>query len=172
MLEVVNCPDHARHGDGFAASEMNKGTFVVISGTFSAAEITALPANQKSRPGFAYSGDKKLVMAYAGITGRCYPIDKKIFIPEDADTDTNANSLVKAGAGAIYYEEGEFRTSEFTDVTTTVEFGNYLKLSASGTLTDEAALTTETAASVARVIVLEDSHSDASKHRMHFRLLR
>ena len=169
MLEVVNCPDNARHGGAYVASAMNKGTFVTVSGTFSAAEITALPANQKSRPGFAYENDRKLVQAYAGITGRCYPVDKLIFDPEDADTDYDE---ISAGAGAIYYEEGEFRTNEFTDVTTTVVFGNYLKLSASGTLTDEAALTTETTASVARVIKIERQDADAVDHRLHYRLLR
>ena len=170
MLEVVNCPDNARHGDAFVASEMKKGTFVTVSGTFSAAEITALTAGQKSKPGYAYSGDPKLVQAYAGLTGRCYPVDKKIFVPEDGD-DATANENIKAGAGAIYYEEGEFRTSEFTDVTTTADFGDYLKLSASGTLTDESALTTETTASVARVIKLNRTGAVAG-HRLHFRLLR
>ena len=170
MLEVVNCPDNARQGGAYVASVMNKGTFVVLSGTFSAAEITALPANQKSIPGFAYAGDRKLVVAYAGITERCFPVDKKIFVPENADLATS-NEQIKAGAGAIYYEEGEFRTSEFTDVTTTVVFGNYLKLSASGTLTDEATLFTETAASVARVIDLQRADADAVDHRLHFRLL-
>ncbi len=171
MLEVVNCPDNARHGGAYVATAMNKGTFVVISGTFSAAEIASLPANQKSIPGFAYEDDRKLVRAYAGLTGRAYPVDKKIFVPEDADLATS-NEQIVAGAGAIYYEEGEFRTNEFTDVTTTSIFGNYLKLSASGTLTDESTAFTETGESVARVIDLQRADADAIDHRLHYRLIR
>lgn len=170
MLEVVNCPDHARRGEAYVATAMKKGTFVVVSGTFSSAEITTLPASQKSRPGFAYSGDPKLVVAYAGITGRCFPVDKLIFVPENADDVTSNNTLV-AGAGAIYYTEGEFRTSEFTDVTTTSVFGEYLKLSTSGTLTDESSSFTETSESVARLVKLVRADASAQNHRLHYRLI-
>lgn len=167
MLEIVNVPAEARKGDAYLATSMKKGTFVVMSGTFSAADIAALPAGQKNKPGYAYAGDKKLVKAYAGDTGRCFPVDKKIFVPEDADS---SSETIDAGAGVIYYTEGEFRTTEFTDVTSPV-FGEYLKLSTSGTLTDEASPFTETGASVARVIKLESTSGDASDHRLHFVLL-
>lgn len=167
MLELVNVPENAKKGRAFIATSMKRGTFVVLSGTFSTSDISGLPSGQKSKPGYAYSGDLKLVEAYSGATGRCFPVDKLTFVPEDADTD---HDTIDAGAGAIYYTEGTFRTSEFTDVTDP-EFGEYLKLSASGTLTDEASAYTETGESVARAVQLISDSDDASDHRLEFELI-
>jgi len=168
MLEIVNVPDHAKIGDAFVATSMKRGTFVVLSGTFSSSDIASLPSGQKNKPGYASVGDKKLVKAYIGATGACFPVDKLIIKPENADTDEDT---IPAGAQVIYYTEGEFRTTEFTDVGSP-DFGDYLKLSTSGTLTIEADAHTKTSESVARVIALENSASDASKHRLHFRLIK
>jgi hypothetical protein len=167
MLELVNVPDSARKY-GFAATEMRKGTFVVLSGTFSAGDISALPAAQRSKPGYASAGDLKLVRAYVGATGRCYPINKHIFVPEGADDDSDS---ILAGASAVYYDEGEFRTTEYTDLSASTDFGDYLKLSTSGTLTAEAADHTESTASVARVVRVVENWANQGRHRLHFILL-
>jgi len=167
MLEIVNVPDNARQGDAYILTSMKRGTFVVLSGTFSASDVSGLPSGQKNKPGYASSGDKKLVKAYAGLTGRCYPVDKLVFVPEDADTDHDS---IDAGAMVVYYMDGEFRTTEYTNVTSPV-FGEYLKLSASGTLTDEGSPYTETSASVARVVKLDSTSSDPSERRLQFRLI-
>ncbi len=168
MLELVNVPDNARK-TGFVDTAMTRGTFVVQSGTFTAADITALPANQKDLAGFAVAGDLKLVKAYVGETGRCYPMNKALIVPEGSD---DANDDVLAGTSVVFFLEGQFRTTEYTDVTSTVDFGDYLKLSTSGTLTDEATLHTETSLSVARLVSLDDSQAAPVRKRLQFELLR
>ena len=167
MLELLNVPDSARKY-GFVLTQMRKGTFVVQSGTFSAGEISALPAGQKNIPGYASAGDLKLVQAYVGATGRCFPVNKHIFVPEGADDDSDN---VLAGASAVYYDEGEFRTTEYTDLSASTDFGDYIKLSTSGTLTAESADHTETGESVARVIDVVENWANQGRHRLHFVLL-
>jgi hypothetical protein len=167
MLELVNVPDSARKY-GFVLTAMRKGTFVVQSGTFSASEISALPAGQKNIPGFASAGDLKLVRAYLGDTGRCFPVNKHRFAPEGSDDN---NDSILAGAMAVYYDEGEFRSTEYTDLSTNTDFGDYLKLSTSGTLTAESADHTESGESVARVIKVVENWADQGRHRLHFVLL-
>lgn len=173
-LEVVRAAPTARHGDAFVSADVTKGSFVVLSGTFSQSDIDSLPAGQKETPGYAYAGDPKLVQAWAGNvadTGPAYPVDKKIFVPEDADLDSSFETI-KAGSQALYYDSGEFRTTEYTDLTTTVVYGDFLKLSASGTLTDEANLKVATNATVARVIELADDHASPGDRRLHFRMFK
>lgn len=170
MIEVIKCPPEARDGEGFVLTQMKRGTFVVASGTFTASDISGLPAAQKNKPGYAYSGKKKWVQAYAANLadrGPAYPIDKLTFVPEDADTDYDT---IKAGEQVVVYMGGRFRTSEYTNVTSTIVFGNYLKLSASGTLTDEATLTTATNQTVARTIALHSSNADPADRRLEIEL--
>lgn len=172
MFEIVNAPTHDMIGVAFAAQAVKKGTFMVASGTFTQADIDALPAGQKNKPGYAYVGSKKLVPAYGqtvAIQGPSYPVDKKIFKIENADSDED---IIPAGAQVVYYKSGEFRTSEFTDlISAGLTYGSYLKTSASGTLTEEAALATPTNSTVARVISLDNNHADSADHRLHFELI-
>lgn len=171
MLEIVRVPVTARVGTGYVNSDMKRGTFVVASGTFTASDISALPTTQRNKQGYASAGDLKLVKAYDGTfssRGPAYPVDKRTTVPEGGDSDYET---IKAGSQVVYYTEGEFRTSEYTNLTTTVTFGDYLKLSASGTLTDETNLKTATANTVARVIGLFDDSSDLSERRLQFELV-
>jgi len=173
-LEVVRAAPTDRHGDAFVLTDVKKGTFVVLSGTMTASDIAGLPVGQKDKPGFASVGSPKLVRAYddtVASRGKAFPVDKKIFIPENADLDTSFETI-KAGAQALYYTDGEFRTTEYTDLTTTVVYGDWLRLSASGTLTDETDLKTGTNNSVARVIELADDHVSPGDRRLHFRMVQ
>lgn len=154
ILKKVIVPDHARKS-AYAASEYEVGSWCSLDGVFSAADILAL-GTSANKPGYAYVGDPKLTQVTTGVTGRVYPIDKLIFIPEDSDT---SHDTVPAGACAIYYTEGRFETDQYTSVSGTgAAFGDYLKLGTGGKLVEEAAATTETAASVARVIKINDGN--------------
>ena len=169
-LEVLSAISENRQGQAYVSAAVKKGTFMVLSGTFSAADIAALPAGQKDIPGFAKSGSFKLVTAYDDTyqnKGPSYPVTKLIFVPEDGDSTFDT---IKAGAQAVYFEGGRFRTSEYTDVSTTVVYGDFLKLTASGTLTDEATLKTATDSTVARVIALHNSNASPGDRRLEFKL--
>lgn len=173
-LEVVRCSPTSRHGDAFVATDVKKGSFVVQSGTFTQADIDALPEGQKNKPGYAYVGSPKLVQAYDATIanmGEAYPVDKRIFVPEDADLNSSFETIL-AGSQALYYDNGDFRTTEYTNLTTTVVYGDYLKLSASGTLTDESNLKIQTTSTVARVIELADDHTSPADRRLHFRMVK
>ena len=169
MLTIVDAPVNGRK-TGYMANDSTtykKGSFIVQSGTFSAGDITSLPAGQKSKPGFARAGDKKLVRAYIGSGGRAFPIDKKFLEVEGSDDD---NDTIKAGASCTFYTQGTFQSTEFTDVGSAV-FGDFLKMTASGTATIEATPETETGDSVARVEVLFNSDASANKHRLEFTIV-
>jgi hypothetical protein len=178
VLEIVDVPQHGRKTGYMAADSATykKGTMVVLSGTFSSSDITALPAGQKNSPGWAQAGYPKLVRAWAGSGGRAFPIDKYEFESEygsdgtaDAIDGRNLDTVLK-GQAVTYFRIGTFRTTEFTDVGSAV-FGNFLKCSASGTLTIEAAANTETGNSVARVEKLINPAGDAKYHRLEFTLI-
>lgn len=169
MLTLVDVPKSGRK-TGYMAGDSatyKKGTMVVASGTFSASDISSLPAGQKNAPGYAQVGYVKLVRAYVGAGKRSYPMDKIIFVPEDGDDDLDT---VKKGEQVVYYTEGTFETTEFTDCDGAV-FGNYLKTTASGTLTLESPANTETSNSVARVEELKAQSGPAKFHRLEFSLI-
>lgn len=170
MLELVEVPVNGRR-TAFMSDDTTtykKGSFVLLSGTFSAADIAALPAGQKNTPGFASAGSPKLVRAWSSSGGRAFPVDKHFLEMEDSD---DTQDTILAGAQVTYYTAGVFRTTEFTDLTTPPVFGDYLKVTASGTLTEEATLATETGDSVARVIGLFTSNTQANRHRLEFELI-
>lgn len=178
MLEIVDVPKNGRKTGYMDATSATykKGTMVVASGTFSAGDITALPAGQKNKPGWAKAGYPKLVRAWSGSGGRAWPIDRIEFEPEYGDTET-ADSIdgrqldtVLKGQQVVYFTAGTFRTTEFTDVGTAV-FGHFLKASASGTLTAESSAFTETGDSIARVEKLINPSGDAKYHRLEFTLI-
>ena len=164
MLEIVDVPKTGRK-TGYISSAVKKGTWVVVSGTWTQAQIDALPDAQKNKPGYASVGALRLQVAYPG-AGRSFPADKIYFEHEDSDYD---HDTFAAGEAVTYYEnDGTFRTSEFTDVTTTIAPGQKLKLSVSGTLTDEASLNAETENTVAYVEGLFISNTQARDHRLEF----
>ena len=102
-----------RHGMAYVAGAYYKGSFVKRDGVFSSADITALPTGQKNKPGYAKEGSMKLTQvtsAAAGQRGLVYPINKLLFMPEDADSDQD---LIPAGAGVIYYQGGQYETDQF-----------------------------------------------------------
>ena len=169
MLEIVDVPVHGRK-TGYMSDDTatyKNGSFVVASGTFSAADITTLGTASSNKPGFAVAGYPKLVRAWGTNGGRAWPINKIITVPEDGEDDQDT---IAKGASCTYFTGGTFRTSEFTDVSSPV-FGDFLKTSASGTLTIEATATTETANTVARVEALFNSNSLAKDHRLEFTLI-
>jgi len=170
VLTLIDVPKSGRR-TGYMADEATtyiKGSMVVASGVFSAANITSLPAGQKNTPGFALAGVVKLVRGYAGCGKRAYPIDKIEFEPEDGDPDLDT---VKKGEQVVYYTKGTFETTEFTDLGGSAVFGDYLKVTASGTLTIEATNDTETTDSVARVEALNAQTGPAKFHRLQFTLI-
>ncbi len=170
MLELVDVPESGRK-TGYMSDDTatyKKGSFILLSGTFSAGDIASLPAGQKNKPGFAKAGDKKLVRGWAATGGRAFPIDKLIFEREDSDFDLDT---VKKGEAVTYYTAGTFRTTEYTDLTAGTKFGDYLKLTASGTLTSESTVETETSDSVARIEGLFQSNTLARDHRLEFTLI-
>lgn len=169
-LEVLSSISESRQGQAFVNAAVKKGTFMVLSGTFSAGDIAALPAGQKDKPGFAKAGSFKLLTAYDATyqsRGPAYPVTKKIFVPEDSDSSFDT---IKAGAQALYFEGGRFRTSEYTDVSSAVVYGDFLKLTVSGTLTDEASLKLSTDNTVARVLALHDGLASPGDSRLEFKL--
>lgn len=145
-----------------------KGSFVVASGTFSASDITTLGTANSNKPGFAVAGFPKLVRAWTTNNGVAWPINKLITIPEDGEDD---NDTIQKGEVCTYYTMGTFRTSEFTDVGSLV-FGDFLKTTATGTLTVEATATTETSESVARCEELFTGNSLAKDHRLEFVMIK
>lgn len=169
----VSVPPTARKGYAFVVSGCNIGQFHQMNGVFSAADIAALPDGQKNKPGYAYVGDKKLNRVDVGVTGRVGPVGKLAFYPEDDESDYKA---IDAGAKVVFYTEGEFVTDQYDhDVSAGVSgtgsnYGDYLKLTVSGWLTEEADPTTETTASVARVIRL-DTGASSSDDRLWYELL-
>lgn len=149
MLTKVIVPMTARRGEAYASEQLTKGTWVKISGTFSAGDISSLPTGQKDKPGFASAGDYKVVPAVVGDTMPCFPVDKLTIVPEGADSD---NDTILAGAMVVYFTEGRFETDQFTSVSGTgAEYGDYLKIGASSKLVEEASGQVKTSASVARV---------------------
>ena len=170
FIKEVNVPDNARKS-AYVAAAYDVGTWVSLNGEFSASDITALGTSNSNKPGYASTGDKKLTQVTTGILGRVFPINKKIFIPEDSDTDHDS---VAAGQMCIYYTEGQFETDQYTSVSGTgAAFGDYLKLTTGGKLAEEAAATTETAASVARVIEIHngDDGGDTTKDSLIFEMI-
>jgi len=171
LLELVDVPVHGRK-TGYMANDTatyKKGSFVVASGTFSAADITTLGAANSNKPGFAVAGNPKLVRAWTTNNGVAWPINKIITIPEDGEDD---NDTIEKGESCTYYTVGTFRTTEFTDVGSSLVFGDFLKTTATGTLTVEATNTTETSESVARVEELFTGNTLAKEHRLEFVLIK
>lgn len=170
MLELVDVPVHGRK-TGYMANDTatyKKGSFVVASGTFSAADITTLGDANSGKPGFALEGNPKLVRAWATNKGVAWPINKINTIPEDGEDDLDT---IKKGEVCTYYTAGTFRTTEFTDVGALV-FGDFLKTTATGTLTVEATATTETSESVARCEELFTGNVLAKEHRLEFVMIK
>ena len=145
-----------------------KGSFVVASGTFSAGDITTLGAASSNKPGFAVAGNPKLVRAWITNNGVAWPINTINTIPEDGEDDLDT---IPKGAVCTYYTGGTFRTTEFTDVGAIV-FGDFLKTTASGTITVEATATTETSESVARCEEVFTGNTLAKDHRLEFVLIK
>lgn len=169
MLEIVDVPVHGRK-TGYMSDDTatyKKGSFVVASGTFSAADITTLGAASSNKPGFAVANNPKLVRAWAGSGGRAFPIDNIITVPEDGEDDLDT---IAKGAVCTYYTGGTFRTSEFTDAGALV-FGDFLKTTASGTITVEATATAETSDTVARAEFLANTNTKAKDHRLEFTIV-
>lgn len=166
MLELVDVPVNGRK-TGYVATAMVKGRFVVQSGVWTAAQVAALGTNA-GKPGYAKAGDPRLVLAYTNSGGRAFPVTKIYTEPEGAEDD---NDSIAVGQSATYFTAGTFRTTEFTSVGSPV-FGNFLKVSNSGTLTAEATATVETGNSVARVEGLfNSSNIPPHKHRLEFTII-
>ncbi len=171
-LKKVMVPDTARK-TAFVAAEYAVGQWCYPNGVFSEADIAALGAANSNKPGFASVGDAKLTRAGVGTpsnaAGRCFPIDKLIFIPEDSDSD---HTTIEAGASVVYYTAGQFETDQYSDVSGTGgAFGDYLKIGANGVLVEETTPTTETALSVARVIKVNDSGPDVNFKSLVFEMI-
>jgi len=159
-----------RHGMGYIAGAYYKGSFVTRDGVFTSGEITALPANQKNKPGFAYEGALKLTQvttAAAGQRGTVFPINKLLFAPEGADADSD---LIPAGSSVIYYQGGQYETDQFLAVSGTAggDFGDNLEVTVSGKLT-ESLDTNAGTQFVAKVIKMTfgDDYTDPEKGYMH-----
>jgi hypothetical protein len=169
FLKKVNVPAGAGK-TAYAGEEMEQGLWVELSGEFSAVQINNLPSGQKNKPGYASVGDKRVIKATgSGDTGRVYPVKKIIVEPEDSDSDSDYTTI-DAGQSLTYFTEGTFETDQYTDVSGTgAAFGDYLKLSSSK-LVEEAAATTETANSVARVIKINNS-GDSTKDSLEFEMI-
>ena len=175
-FHVASSTKETRFGYAFVASGCKCGQFHREWGTFSAADITALTSSNSNKPGYAYEGDPKLGRIESGLTGRAFPVNKLAFKPEDDET-TYAD--IAAGEQVIYYTQGEFISDQYDkDPSTGISgtgaaFGNYLKLTVSGWLTEEASAETETTASVAVLIKhLTGGAGNTSKERVWFRLLQ
>lgn len=157
FLKKVIVPDEACKS-GYAAAAYQPGQWVKLNGTFSAADITALPAGQKNKPGYASAGDVKftrLTTSDDNITGRVGVLGKLIFVPEDSDTD---HDDIAAGQSCLVFTAGRFETDQYTSVSGTgAAFGDYLKPTDTGTLGEEASPTTETTKSVARVFKINNT---------------
>lgn len=168
ILKKVIVPDEARKS-AYVAAEYEVGTWCSLNGVFSAGDITSLGTANSNKPGYASVGDPKLTQVTTGVTGRVYPIDKLITIPEDSDAD---HDTVPAGASAIYYTEGRFETDQYTTVSGTgAAFGDYLKLGTGGKLVEESSAQTETGASVARVIKINDGNGQFTKESLVFEMI-
>jgi len=168
IMKKVIVPDHARK-TAYAAAAYDIGTWCSLNGTFSASDITTLGSDNSNKPGYASTGDPKLTQVTTGVMGRVFPIDKLVFIPEDSESDHDS---VAAGQACLYYTEGRFETDQYTDVSGTGgAFGDYLKLGTGGKLVEEATATTETAASVARVIKVNDTGPDTAHKTLVYEMI-
>ena len=150
MLEVKR--PGARTGTEYAGESLVKGSWVRVSGTFSSGDITtiqtAAPA-QVNAAGFANVGSNKIMQAVPGEVLPCYPVNKLILKPEDAEADLQT---IAAGEGVIYYIGGEYESDQYSAVSGTgAAPGNFLKVGSDGILVEEASPSTETTASVATV---------------------
>lgn len=169
MLEIVDVPKEGRKV-GYVAGAYKKGTWLVRSGTWTQAQIDALPTAQKNKAGYAAVGADRYQIGYLG-GGECFPSDKIYFEPEDSDFDHDSYLAGQAVVG--YTNGGTFRTTEFTDLnTSTTIFGTRLRLSASGTLINEADVDVQTENTVAMVEKLNRSNTKARDHRLEFTVVK
>jgi len=170
FLKKVNVPVHARK-TAYATENIEVGLWCYPNGFWTADQIADLDPSIRNKPGYAYVGAPRMSIASTGDTGRKYPVDKLIFIPEYGDSDTRFTVIV-SGAGLNYYTEGQFETDQYVDVSGTgATFGDYLKLeTGTGRLCEEATATTETAESVARVIKINNA-GDPTKDSLIFEML-
>jgi len=170
MLTRVIVPAHAIRGEAFAGEAFTKGTWVKISGTFSAGDISSLATGNKNIPGYASAGDFKVVQAVSGDTMPCFPVDKMTVVPEGADSDKDT---ILAGAGVLYFTEGRYESDQYTSVSGTgAAYGDYLKIGASGKLVEEDDPAVRTTASVARCYKVH--YGDNGNHtydRVEFEML-
>jgi len=171
FLKKVNVHDEDRH-TAFAAAAMTIGQWVKLNGDFSAGDITTLGASYSNKPGYASAGDPKLTLITTSdttVTGRVGIVDKLIFIPEDADT---SHDDIAKGQCCIYYTGGRFETDQYSSVSGTgAAFGNFLKVDDNSVLVEESTATTETTASVARVIK-SNTGGEYTKDSLVFEILR
>jgi hypothetical protein len=149
MLEV-KIPG-IRHGLGYAGEDLQKGTWVRPSGTFSSGDITTIQTTspaQANAAGFANAGDIKIMQSVLGDVQPSFPVNKLQIAPEDADSDD-----ILAGEGVIYYIGGEYETDQYTSVSGTGGGpGDFLKIGNSGKLVEETTPSTVTTSSVAQVV--------------------
>jgi len=173
FLKEVNVPENARR-TVYAAAAMEVGEWVKLDGEFSAGDIATLTSTNSNKPGYASTGDMKvtsLTSSDDNITGRVGVVGKKIYIPEDSDTD---HDDIAAGQSCILYTAGQFETDMYVSVSGTGgAFGDYLKVNDDAKLIEEASATTETAKSVARVIRVNDGSrgGDTTKDSLVFEIL-
>ena len=167
-INLINIPMNSYNNIAYYETEIDFGRFVTLNGTFSSSEIDSLPDGQKNKPGYASEGDNKLSLATSGDTGACFPIKRYIAIPEDDESDHDS---VKAGQMAIYFTEGEFETDQFASGTNLI-FGDYLRLTVSGTLVPELDVDVKTSNSVARVVKYLSGAGSESTDRLWFRLIK
>ena len=172
-FHVASSAKETRFGYAFVASGCTVGQFHNRFGEFSAADITALGDNA-SKPGYAYEGDPKLGRVETGTTGRAFPVNKLAFKPEDDET---THAAIAAGEQVIYYTAGDFITDQYDrDPTSGISgtgaaFGNYLKLTVSGWLQEEATAGTQTTGSVAILIKHLTNSARSGQERIWYQLL-
>jgi len=159
FLKKVKVPD-TECQFGYVAAATAPGIWHKWNGEFSAGDITTLTSTYSNKPGYASAGDRKLTKATTSdttVTGRVGPVSKNIYIPEDSDS---SHTTIYQGQMALFFTGGQFETDQFVSVSGTGgAFGDYLKLNDDGKLVEESTATTETAASVARVVRLNNMDS-------------
>ena len=173
FLKEVNVPENARR-TAYAAAAMEVGEWVKLNGEFSAGDITTLGSDNSNKPGYASIGDMKVTSLTTSddhLTGRVGVVGKKIYVPEDADTEYDD---IAKGQSCIVYVAGQFETDMYVSVSGTGgAFGDYLKVNDDAKLIEESSATTETSKSVARVIRVNngDRGGDTTKDSLIFEIL-
>ena len=134
MIEVRIVPAEAKKS-GAVYGAYKKGEFCVISGKFSASQVTSLVTGQASE------NELELTRSTGGtaqnIRGKVYPVDKLIFPTEHAETTYDT---LASGDRVIYYTDGQFATDCYdSTVSGTLAYGTSLYVNATGWLTKTAA---------------------------------